>query len=1285
MQLRIMSQKPVSIAKKPVLNPAENYYELRREVIGYIEQMGSVQWTDYNTHDPGITILEALCYAITDLAYRTGRDIKDILAPATPPSDKKKPYPDQAFYTAREILTVNPWTSDDFRRLLIDAEGVRNAWLICKECACDLHYYAWCEEDKLVLSYDRPANQQIQPLTVSPRGLYEVLLELENDPEAGDLNDRKIEFTYQAFDSDGKPHATVMEIRFPAWELENKTDWDLFLNSSDAFDETNGASFNLSILQFGATKSYNVITDPLLNDDGKNSYLRKHWRNLFYVDFEIELMPGSHKIIIENATIRFIGDTFAKNNSTVSGIADILSDKSSSGILLLHRNKVIKAAAAVEMAKDLLHSHRNLDEDYCRVKVVDIEEVAVCADIEVTPDADIERVQAQVWFEIERYFNPPVPFYSLQELMNENQAVEDIFNGPELDNGFLKASDLEAASLKTVLRTSDIINLLMEIEGVVAINNLVLSKYDTVGNIVKGVSDPIWVIGNPVFDPTRTSAKWLLFISASHQPRLYHNLSRFLYFKNSLPFTPRMDEALDTLTQLRGEAERPKFKNAPNDLFAPLGTHLNTEDYFPVQYSLPLIYGTGTEGLPSHVGEDRRAWAKQLKAYLMVYEQLLGNAFAQIAHTRDLFSLDPATDRTYFVKEFSEALIVGYDEITNGLTKANLEGMAETLNEFHVRRNRFLDHLMARFGEQFSEYALLLTNLEGKSVAAKNLIEDKTAFLKAYPTISRDRGKAFDYTRNHCESENVSGLKKRISLILGYPDISFSFVLTASGVSVFNIDFELVDTFDNKLLTGSLTVNAPDEEAAETEARKIILRQMVRSDAYKISASGNGFSVKLNDKDDNLLGTLPYLFDTRSSANEAIEELTAWSSNERAIVVEHLLLRPKFHGDALYPACSTESCATCGDEDPYSFRLTLVMPGWTGPFSTNLDMRRFADKTIRLEIPSHLLGKICWVGNDGFIENLCDLVISKVADLLMNKGLTESGDRPSESEACACATALYELFSDSFRNWYEDKTLTYIHPDAIKTALESEFSSLSPASECSSIIDPALFDEIRIMMVGHFLDITLNGWQFERVEEAWCIWLKENSAIDWTNELLKDRVEAILKSNLIQSSPTHLTDLCHCTGEILSKYGLAFYNWMENQFALGIPMAGLPDFTGPVVDLCQGSSFKSGTAENLKAFLDERYNAYRNVSYALHVVVNLLSKFRNIYPGATLHDCDDGSDKNPVRLGSTSLGNYPMKRTMIVPEPVEEEAKSEKKEKIKKSSAKAKAKKKSKPENPPQA
>jgi len=72
---------------------------------------------------------------------------------------------------------------------------------------------------------------------------------------------------------------------------------------------------------------------------------------------------------------------------------------------------------------------------------------------------------------------------------------------------------------------------------------------------------------------------------------------------------------------------------------------------------------------------------------------------------------------------------------------------------------------------------------------------------------------------------------------------------------------------------------------------------------------------------------------------------------ERCIIVEHLLLRPKFPGDALYPACTDGPCMPCGEEDPYSFRLTFVMPAWIKPFYTSLEMRDFADRTIRQETP----------------------------------------------------------------------------------------------------------------------------------------------------------------------------------------------------------------------------------------------------------------------------------------------------------------------------------------------
>ena len=56
-----MTAKSKPLDKNPTLEPVQDFYLLRREGIGFIERTGKDRWTDYNVHDPGITILEALC------------------------------------------------------------------------------------------------------------------------------------------------------------------------------------------------------------------------------------------------------------------------------------------------------------------------------------------------------------------------------------------------------------------------------------------------------------------------------------------------------------------------------------------------------------------------------------------------------------------------------------------------------------------------------------------------------------------------------------------------------------------------------------------------------------------------------------------------------------------------------------------------------------------------------------------------------------------------------------------------------------------------------------------------------------------------------------------------------------------------------------------------------------------------------------------------------------------------------------------------------------------------
>ncbi|GAB4396888.1 MAG: hypothetical protein OHK0053_12010 [Microscillaceae bacterium] len=104
-------------------NPAQDFEFLRSQGLQFIQELGGAFWTDYNDHDPGITILEQLCYALTDLAYRTDLPIQDHLAGQ---SAAQKP-----FFLPHQILPCQPLTLLDYRKCLLDAiASLRNVWIL---------------------------------------------------------------------------------------------------------------------------------------------------------------------------------------------------------------------------------------------------------------------------------------------------------------------------------------------------------------------------------------------------------------------------------------------------------------------------------------------------------------------------------------------------------------------------------------------------------------------------------------------------------------------------------------------------------------------------------------------------------------------------------------------------------------------------------------------------------------------------------------------------------------------------------------------------------------------------------------------------------------------------------------------------------------------------------------------------------------------------------------------------------------------------------------------------
>ncbi len=106
--LNEMTTLPPSITLDSAPHPALSYAGLRAEALELLGRLCGAQWSDFNTHDPGITILEQLCFALTELAYRSQWPMEDLLASAG--ADWQP--------AAAEILSGDPVTRDDLLALL---------------------------------------------------------------------------------------------------------------------------------------------------------------------------------------------------------------------------------------------------------------------------------------------------------------------------------------------------------------------------------------------------------------------------------------------------------------------------------------------------------------------------------------------------------------------------------------------------------------------------------------------------------------------------------------------------------------------------------------------------------------------------------------------------------------------------------------------------------------------------------------------------------------------------------------------------------------------------------------------------------------------------------------------------------------------------------------------------------------------------------------------------------------------------------------------------------------
>ncbi|MBL8348250.1 MAG: hypothetical protein JNN03_22660 [Rubrivivax sp.] len=111
-----MSAIPASIRRSDKAARAVGFERLLAQGLQQLQQLSGESWTDHNLHDPGITVLEQLCFALTELAYRADLPITDHLAAPDGSIDLQA----LALHPPETALPCRATTVADYRRLFLD-------------------------------------------------------------------------------------------------------------------------------------------------------------------------------------------------------------------------------------------------------------------------------------------------------------------------------------------------------------------------------------------------------------------------------------------------------------------------------------------------------------------------------------------------------------------------------------------------------------------------------------------------------------------------------------------------------------------------------------------------------------------------------------------------------------------------------------------------------------------------------------------------------------------------------------------------------------------------------------------------------------------------------------------------------------------------------------------------------------------------------------------------------------------------------------------------------------
>ena len=634
--------------------------------------------------------------------------------------------------------------------------------------------------------------------------------------------------------------------------------------------------------------------------------------------------------------------------------------------------------AAIEQIRAAYLGARNLCEDLGEIRLVENLGYELCASVEVGSERDPVDILAEIYFACARRIASSVNITNYDQLTGHTPPLDQLFDGPLTSYGFFMDDDLPDHQSEFLVST--LFSVINSIEGVDHVRQLYMARGE-----------------DSFFDKIDSAGPDKAF--DLHFPRLVEEVKVVLTTNGRvLPIAiERLSARYDEMNYKYHTS-----RSTPQELSllyeSVKGNARSFGQYFSIQNQFPLSYGINMLGVPASAPTEVKARARQLKAYLLIFEQLLVNFLANLDSIKTLFSLRTDPPISYSVQALNNQQVGDLSAVYPSDAAKVFSRIAAGFDNYNERKSRLLDYLLALYGERFSQNSLRHFNYYySKDEVDEAIVANKTAYLESIVELGRDRAAASDYSVASIEHSRC-GLALRVAMLLGFEQRQAQRLTGAildNGIELcphhdyqerkagsdelrlFNLsklDESGLDSFEQPRLLAtdkSVSLHELREKIGDTIPVKNsllserLLRDGIYLERYRVAKpdSLQDYALMFMIDDDRYWQLGRYA--DQASAVQAANDLRRYllllnQASEGLHIIEHILLRSQQPQASSTPGIDQ-------DADFFSFRISVIFPCWTTRCHDK-QFRMLAEETLRINSPAHVFPEIYWLDFAQMVE-----------------------------------------------------------------------------------------------------------------------------------------------------------------------------------------------------------------------------------------------------------------------------------------------------------------------------